>query len=63
MGGALRGRAGKICRIDPAAVRFQPARKCFNTPTVLEHALENREAVECVSKFAMLLRVCDRQSP
>ena len=30
---------------------------------VLEHSLENREAVECISQFAMLLRVCNRQSP
>jgi hypothetical protein len=30
---------------------------------VLEHSLENRETVECISQFAMLLRVCDRQSP
>ena len=32
-------------------------------PNVLEHFLENRETVECISQFAMLLRVCDRQSP
>jgi hypothetical protein len=30
---------------------------------VLEHSLENRETVECISQFAMLLRVCNRQSP
>ena len=43
--------------------QFFDFRKCFNTPNVLEHSLENRETVECVSQFAMLLRVCDRQSP
>jgi hypothetical protein len=48
---------------DPAVVRFQATRKCFNTPNMLEHSLENRETVECISQFAMLLRVCDRQSP
>ena len=31
-------------------------------PKALEHSLENRETVECVSQFAMLLRVCNRQS-
>lgn len=51
------------CRIDPAVVRFQANRKCFNTPNVLEHSLENRETVECISQFAMLLRVCNWQSP
>ena len=30
---------------------------------VLEHSLENRENVECISQFAMLLRACNRQSP
>jgi len=29
---------------------------------VLKHPLENSETVECVSQFAMLLRVCNRQS-
>ena len=32
MGGALRSGGGTICRIDPAVVRFQANRKCFNTP-------------------------------
>lgn len=62
-GRALRSGGGTICRIDPAVVRFQANRKCFNTPNVLEHSLENRETVECISQFAMLLRVCNRQSP
>jgi hypothetical protein len=35
----------------------------FNTPNVLEHSLENRETVECISQLAMLLGVCNRQSP
>ena len=30
---------------------------------VLEHSLENRETVESISQFALLLRVCNRQSP
>ena len=63
MGGALRSGCGTKCRVDPAGVRFQANRKCFNTPNVLEHSLENRETVECISQFAMLLRVCNRQSP
>jgi hypothetical protein len=63
MGGALRSGGGTICRIDPAVVRFQAHRKCFNRANVLEHSLENRETVECISQFAMLLRVCNRQSP
>ena len=46
---------GTKCRIDPAVVRLQANRKCFNTPNVLEHFLENRETVECVSQFALLL--------
>ena len=58
-----RSRAGTIRRTDPAVFRFQANRKCFNTQSVLEHSLENRETVECISQFAMLLRVCDRQSP
>ena len=62
MGGALRSGCGTKCRVDPAGVRFQANRKCFNTPNVLEHSLENRETVECISQFAMLLRVCNRQS-
>ncbi len=62
-GGALRSGGGTICRIDPAAVRFQANTKCFNTPDVLEHSPENRETVECISQFAMLLGVCNRQSP
>ncbi len=61
--GALRSGGGTKCRIDPAVVRFQANRKCFNTPNVLEHFLENRETVECISQFAMFLRVCNRQSP
>jgi hypothetical protein len=32
MGGALRSGSGTIYRIDPAVVRFQANRKCFNTP-------------------------------
>src|SRR5437667_11043563 len=32
-------------------------------PNVLEHFLENRKTVECISQFAMLLRVRNRQSP
>src|SRR5439155_19940111 len=47
----------------PQQFDFRPNRKGFNTPNVLKHSLENREAVECISEFAMLLRVCDRQSP
>jgi hypothetical protein len=35
----------------------------YYPPNVLEHSLENRETVECISQFAMLLRVCNRQSP
>jgi len=62
-GGALRSGGGTICRIDPAPVRFQANRKCFNTPNVLAHSSENRETVECISQFAMLLGVCNRQSP
>ena len=53
---------GTKCRIDPAGVRFQANGKCFNRPNVLEHSLENRETVECICQFAMLLRVCNRQS-
>ena len=32
MGGALQSGGGTICRIDPAVVRFQANRKCFNMP-------------------------------
>jgi len=53
MGGAVRSGSG----------RFQANRKCFNAPNVLEHSLENGETVECISQFAMLLRMCNRQSP
>ena len=56
-------RGYRKCRIDPPVDRFQANRKCFNTPNVLEHSLENRETVECISQFAMLLRVCNRQYP
>ncbi len=37
--------------------------KMLQHANVLEHSLENRETVECISQFAMLLRVCNRQSP
>jgi len=40
---------------DRSRSRFQANRECFNTPNVLEHSLENRETVECISQFAMLL--------
>jgi hypothetical protein len=39
------------------------AQGIFNTLNVLEHSLENRETVERISQFAMLLGVCNRQSP
>ena len=52
------GDAGSIHRF-----RFQTNRKPLQHANVLEHPLENRETVECISQFAMLLRVCDRQSP
>jgi len=63
MGGALRRGVGTICRIGPQFFRFQANKKCFKRSNVLEHSLENREIVECISEFATLLRVCDRQSP
>jgi len=47
----------------PHQNRFQANRKRFNTPNVLEHSPENRETVECISQFAMLLGVYNRQSP
>ena len=59
----MRSRAGTICRIDAPVFDFRPTANGFNTPRVLEHSLENCETVECVSQLAMLLRVCDRQSP
>jgi hypothetical protein len=37
--------------------------KILQHDDALEHSLENRETVECVSQFAMLLGVCNRQSP
>ena len=51
---------------DPAMAilpRGAATRKFFNMPNVLEHPFENCETVKCISQFAMLPRVCDRQSP
>jgi len=61
MGCALRSGSSTTCRINPAVVRSS-GQECFNAPNVLEHSLENRQTVECISQFAMLLRVCNRQS-
>ncbi len=44
-------------------VRGFQAKHKKNLPNVLEHSLENPETVECISQFAMLLKVCNRQSP
>jgi hypothetical protein len=37
--------------------------KMLQHANVLEHSLENRETAECISQFAILLRVRNRQSP
>jgi hypothetical protein len=37
--------------------------KMVQRANVLEHSLENHETVECISQFAMLPRICNRQSP
>jgi hypothetical protein len=42
--------------------RVQITENAFKPPNLLEHSLESREAVECISQFAMLLRVSNRQS-
>ncbi len=49
-----------VKRIEPCT---KNSKKMLQPPNVLEHSLENRETVECISQFAMLLRVCNRQSP
>jgi hypothetical protein len=49
--------------IDASVFDFRPTENCFDTPNVLEHPLENCKTVECISQFATLFRVCDRQSP
>jgi len=66
-GRRMRGWGGTMCRIDPAVVRFQATisgqQKVLQHAKLLEHSFENRETVECISQFAMLFRVCNRQSP
>jgi hypothetical protein len=63
MGGALRSGGCHDMQDRSRTSSISGQQKMFNKPNVLEHSPENRETVECISQFAMLLGVYNRQSP